>query len=208
MPEALVRAVAAHPYRFAALSLVACAVAALVGYGSGIDGLQAVTRYTGRAGLFWFAVVFVMAGSHRFSGDDDTGRALTITRGFALHHTVHLGLLLTYLRASGHDIQLSRAAGGMLGYVLLYATVATSTAAAADRIGISRWRAFHQAGLWYLWIVFVLTYLPRILGKLPGAGGGPIEFLACMTLLMLIAATRLGALAKAKICTHPSAPSR
>src|SRR5690349_6986752 len=127
MPDAFVRSVAAHPYRFAALSLAACAVAALAAYGSGIEGLQAVTRFTGRAGLAWFAVVFVMAASHRFSGNDDTWRALAITRGFAVHHTVHLALLLTYVHASGHELHLSRAAGGMLGYVLLYAMVATST---------------------------------------------------------------------------------
>jgi DMSO/TMAO reductase YedYZ heme-binding membrane subunit len=123
-----------------------------------------------------------------------------------VHHTVHLALLLTYLHESGHPLVASRAAGGMVGYVLLYAMMAASSDSARRRLGSTGWRAFHHAALWYLWIVFVLTYLPRVLGKLPNAGGGQAEFAACLSLLIVLAALRAGAFAKTKIRTHPSAP--
>src|SRR5205085_5777919 len=123
---------------------------------------------------------------------------LRILLGFGVHHTVHLALLLSYLRAAGHPLDLSRAAGGMLGYVALFAMMATASGAARERLGSARWCAFHQAALWYLWIVFVLTYVPRVLGKLPNAGGGPFEFYSCLSLLVMLAVMRIGAFAKAK----------
>ena len=194
MPERMLRAFAGHPYRYAALSLFACALAAYAGYGSGIEGLQAVTRYTGRAGLLWFSILFVLAAEHRYADTNRARQALAIVRGFAVHHAVHLVLLLSYLEASGHPLVVSRAAGGMLGYVLLFAMAAASTDTARRRIGSTRWKALHQLGLWYLWIVFVLTYLPRLEGKLPDAGGGPKEFAACMLLLVVLAAFRVAAM--------------
>ncbi len=207
MPDRVVRALADHPYRYATVSLLACALAAWAGYGAGMEGLHAVTRYTGRAGLWWFAVIFVLAARHRFVDAVQARDGLRILLGFGVHHTVHLALLLAYLRASGHPLNVSRAAGGMFGYVLLFAMMASASESARKRLGAVRWRTLHQASLWYLWIVFVLTYLPRLLGKLPDVGGGPVEFAAGMSLLVALAVYRSGAFVKGKIRTHPSAPA-
>ena len=199
------RALAEHPYLFVAASLALCAVAAVAGYGTGIEGLQAVTRYTGRAGLLWFSIIFLLAASHRFRGGAATRDALRITVAFGIHHTVHLALLLAYVWGSASGLDVSRAAGGMLGYVLLFAMMATSRS--AEDAGPFRYRALHELGLWYLWVVFALTYVPRLAGKLPNVGGGRNEFLACMTLVVVIATVRLGAFVNAKIRTHPHAPA-
>jgi len=208
VPERVVRVLADHPYRCAVVSLVACALAAWAGYGAGMEGLHALTRFTGRAGLWWFAVIFVLAAKHRFADAAQARDGLRIVLGFGLHHTVHLALLLAYLHASGHSLNVSRAAGGMFGYVLLFAMMATANESARERLGATRWRTLHQASLWYLWIVFVLTYLPRVLGKLPDVGGGPLEFAAGLSLLAALALYRLGASVKGKIRTHPPAPAR
>lgn len=167
---------------------------------------QAVTRYTGRAGLVWFALIFTLAARHRFAGGPVLDDALRVLVAFGVHHTVHLALLLTYLHAAGHPIVFARAAGGMVGYALLYAMIATASDRARLRMGPFRWKALHEISLWYLWIVFVLTYVPRLQGKVENAGGGTIEFVAAMTLLVALAAYRATALAKGKIRTHPSAP--
>jgi DMSO/TMAO reductase YedYZ heme-binding membrane subunit len=200
-----VHALADHPFRYAVLSLLLCAISAWAGYGTGIEGLQAVTRYTGRAGLVWFSVIFLLAARHRFADAEKAQGGLRILLGFGLHHTVHLVLLLSYLNASGHPLILSRAAGGMVGYLALFAMMATSSIAARERLGNAGWQAFHQVALWYLWIVFVLTYVPRVLGKAPNVGGGPFEFYSCLSLLVMLAAMRVRAFAKARIHAHPSA---
>ena len=191
------RAVLEHPFRAATLSLLACALAALLLHGDGVEGLQALARYTGRAGFLWFALVFSISPWARLAPGDLARAALRARRGlglaFGYHHFVHLAALLVYLRASGHELNAGRAAGGMVGYAVLALMMATSSDAAVRRLGPANWRRLHRAGLWYLWIVFLLTYLPRLLGKVPDAGGGPVEFTLAVALLAAILGLRVAA---------------
>jgi DMSO/TMAO reductase YedYZ heme-binding membrane subunit len=186
-----------HPYRFAALALVLEAVAAVAMFGTGVEGLQALARYSGRAGLLWFALVFSIAPLHRLAPGEWTRLALRRRRSlglaFGAHHLVHLVELLTYLEVSGKGFDVSRAAGGMVGYAFLVAMMLTSTDKAVARLGAKNWKRLHRTGLWYLWIVFLLTYLPRVRGQRPTAGGGPLEWSVCLAIVVALAALRLAA---------------
>ncbi|MFN2378237.1 MAG: hypothetical protein ABR538_17035 [Candidatus Binatia bacterium] len=187
-----------HPFRFATLALLLEAAVAVGGFGWNLDGLQAVTRYSGRVGLLWFALVFSISPLHRLRPREWTRLALRRRRqlglAFGYHHLVHLALVLSYLQASGRDLDPSRAAGGVLGYVLVVAMMLTSSDAAVATFGAHNWRRLHRAGLWYLWVAFLLTYLPRLQGKVENAGGGMAEFTACISLVLAIALLRGAAL--------------
>lgn len=191
------RAILEHPFVAATLSLAACAVFALLLHGSEVEGLQALARYTGRAGFLWFAFVFSIAPWHRLAPGDRSRAALRSRRrlglAFGYHHFVHLAALLAYLAASGRELDAGRAAGGVAGYVVLALMMATSSDAAVRRLGPVNWRRLHRGGLWYLWLVFLLTYLPRLMGKVPDAGGGPAWFVPSVVLLLAIAGLRITA---------------
>ena len=203
------RALLEHPYRFVAIALVVEAAAALALFGSGVEGLQAIARYSGRAGLLWFALIFAIAPWHRFAPGEWTRLALRRRRhlglAFGVHHLVHLVELLTYLGMSGKGLDLSRAAGGMVGYVLLVFMMLTSNDAAVARLGAKNWKRLHRTGLWYLWIVFLMTYLPRVRGERPDAGGGPVEWTACLALVIAMAALRAAAFATRRRPAPPAA---
>lgn len=196
------RIVTGHPFAGVGASLLACAAFALLLHGSGIEGLQALARYTGRAGLLWFALVFSISPWLRLAPGERARAAMRSRRrlglAFGVHHFVHLAVLLAYLAASGQELDPGRAAGGMAGYVAIALMMATSTDAAVKRLGAANWRRLHRTGLWYLWIVFLLTYLPRLAGEVPAAGGGPAQFVPCVLLLAAIAGLRIAAFVRAR----------
>lgn len=185
----------AHPYGYVALSLLLESVAAIGGYGTGTEGLQALARFSGRAGLLWFGLVFALAPVHRIRSTSWTRAAMRRRRqlglAFGVHHIVHLALLLTYLTASGQQLDLSRAAGGAVGYFALGLMMLTSNDAAVARLGPKNWKRLHRVGLWYLWIVFLMTYVGRLQGTSVDAGGGTPEFVVCITFVLAIAGLRV-----------------
>ncbi len=52
--------------------------------------------------------------------------------------------------------------GGGLAYVFLAAMTATSFDRTAAWLGPRAWKALHTAGVYYLWLIFFVTYLPRL----------------------------------------------
>jgi DMSO/TMAO reductase YedYZ heme-binding membrane subunit len=82
----------------------------------------------------------------------------------AASHTVHLLAIAVVARL---DPTFTRSAGTLIGgglaYALLYAMAATSSDSAVARLGRRRWKALHTTGMYYLWLLFVLSYLPRAL---------------------------------------------
>lgn len=186
-----------HPFRGATISLAACAAFALLLHGTGIEGLQAVARYTGRAGLLWFALVFSVSPWMRVFPGPLARAAMQRRRqlglAFGYHHFVHLAALLAYLSAAGKDLAIGRAAGGATAYLLLGLMMLTSTDAAVKRLGPANWMRLHRTGLWVLWLVFAITYTSRILGKVPEPGGGMAEFVPCLALLLAVTGLRVAA---------------
>jgi methionine sulfoxide reductase heme-binding subunit len=192
-----VRLLIRHPFRVAVLSLALCAMLAVAGFGTGIDGLQAVTRYTGRVGALWFALLFALSPWHALAPSPTSRLALVRRRSiglaFGLHHGVHLALLLAYVRAS-NDAALSAAATlGALAYLFLLLMIVTSTDAAVARLGRSAWRRLHRAGLWMLWLVFFLTYLSRFERVAAGETSLQIEWLVPFAALALALIVRVRA---------------
>jgi sulfoxide reductase heme-binding subunit YedZ len=188
-----------NPYRVAAAALAIEALVAFASFGAGIEGMQALARYSGRAGMVWFALIFAIAPWHQLARSETTKLALRQRRhlglAFGSHHLAHLAFLLTYNAAAGNEIALERAAVGIAGYVALVVMMATSTKSAIARLGAKNWKKLHRICLWYLWTVFFLTYASRLAGKVPNPGGGTFEYVVCVSLVLGIAVLRIAAFA-------------
>jgi hypothetical protein len=171
--------------RGAALSLASVALAVLV-FGTTLAGAQAAARWTARVSFVLFALAFVgPATSALFPGR--AARAVAdaewpLTLGFAGSHFVHLAALLVYVALSARELDPVRLAGGMLGYALLVLVLFRPAARA--------WVFY------YLWFIFLMTYLPRVRGALPGAGGAPWTFPLFLSLVVLVLVLRLAASAR------------
>jgi methionine sulfoxide reductase heme-binding subunit len=50
---------------------------------------------------------------------------------------------------------------GELGYVFILAMAATSFDTTSTCLGRRAWKILHTTGIWYLWLVFLLSYASR-----------------------------------------------
>ncbi len=122
----------------------------------------AATRNTGRWSLALFSALSISwSVTRRVPSVAGFG-------AFAAAHVVHLGFIVSYLTPLGLWPAGSRLAGGILGYALLVSfPFLHGFVSPRNRLRLS----FFYFG--YLWLVFVLTYLPRALGTLPIATTDP-----------------------------------
>lgn len=139
-------------------------------------GLAAATRNTGRLSLAWFSVLWLRWAFGTRVPERQLFGAL------AASHAVHLGFIFGYLRVIGAP-PLTSMAGGMFGYCLIL------VAPLLQRWGSPRtFRRLAWLYFPYLWLVFILTYLPRALGKLEVATTDPrwawsmLAWLGCLLL--------------------------
>ena len=126
------------------------------------EGFAAATRNTGRWSLTLFSALwFSWCVTKRVP-------ALYGFAAFAAAHVVHLGFIVSYLTPLGLWPAGTRLLGGIWGYGLLVSfPFVYGFISAKNRLRLS------FVYFCYLWLVFVLTYLPRALGKLPIATTDP-----------------------------------
>jgi sulfoxide reductase heme-binding subunit YedZ len=135
----------------------------LVWQGVGEEGLRLVLRATARTSLLLFLAVF-LASTLRGSWPNratewllDNRRYLGVS--FATSHTVHFAAILALTRMSARRPDPVVLLLGGLGYLFILVMVATSFDATAAWIGARHWKRLHTTGIFYVWTVFVLTYL-------------------------------------------------
>jgi hypothetical protein len=171
--------------RGAALSLASVALAVLV-FGTTVAGAQAAARWSARVSFLLFAAAFAGPSWDRLfpsrSARTLSAQEWPLTLAFAGSHFVHLAALLVYVALSARELDPVRLAGGMLGYALLVLVL---------------FRPATRAWVFsYLWFIFLMTYLPRVRGTLPGAGGAPWTFPLFLSLVVLVLVVRLAASAR------------
>lgn len=172
-----------------AFVLTAAAVSAAFCFVSGDateEALLELMRLTARISVLFFIAAFAASAVFRFWPSGLT-RALLANRrniglSFALAHFIHLGVLVTYFGVSGEDPGLARIIGGGLGYVLIALMAATSNDWSARRLG-KNWNRLHTVGGWYVWLIFLNSYLGRLL-----EGREPVFLFGSITALLVIAA--------------------
>lgn len=138
----------------------------LVHSGADAQGWRAVIRLTAKTSLVLFTAAFV-ASSVRVLWPMPLTRWLLANRrylgvSFAASHTMHLIGIVALLRVEPEfTIDRPTLIGGGLAYVFLAAMTATSFDRSAAWLGPRRWRLLHRTGMYYLWLIFFISYAPR-----------------------------------------------
>lgn len=188
-----------------ALSLAGLAlgagIAALgyVGHEGGAMGWLMAARYTARLSFALFLIVFLVSPMARAFGGDTLRSALRERRGlglgFAAAHYVHLAALTGALIAFREAPAMPTLVFGGLAYVLMTAMVATSNDAAVRRLGPANWKRLHTFGLYYIWFIFAVTYLRRVMRSPEMTEYWVLLAIALAALAFRLTATRRRALA-------------
>ena len=161
---------------------------ALLTEGLSLTALQTITRYSGRLSLFVFSIIFLWGS-----------RPATITAllsekfylVFAIVHGIHLIELLTYVSLSGIKLIPYRIAGGFLAYLFIFLMPMFQTFQERKRISRRRFFILEITFSYYVWFIFLLTYIPRVLGKLPHAGGSFVEHVVLLGLVIVLMIIKL-----------------
>ncbi len=146
--------------------------------------LRALLRVTAQTSLVWFLLALSARPLVAVHPAPWTKFLLRNRRSFglsmAISHGVHLAAIVALAVDMGttfwRSISITTLVGGGFGYLLLFAMVATSTDRTAAWVGRRRWKALHLTGMWTFWVIFTVTYAPRI-------GRAPILLLALIPLL-------------------------
>ena len=157
---------------WSALALLAMTALLLAVYGAGEPGLRVLIRATARSSLALFLPAFAASSLRRLWPTPLSAWLLRNRRqvgvSFALSHGVHLAAILVL--AAGHPDTFAPAAatvvGGGVGYVFIAALAATSSDAAVRKLGARRWKLLHRAGVWVIFGIFALNYVPAPLHDL------------------------------------------
>lgn len=153
-------------------------------YGWNVEGLQATTRFSGRVSLLIFSFIFILLPYHRHNLRTLLSDKFFLV--FALAHGIHLAELISYNLLSGGNFILARLAGGALAYAFIFIMPLLH-----PRISDRKKPVVENIYLLYIWLVFLLTYLPRIQGKLPQVGGSYYEFAILFSWVCILLVIRI-----------------
>jgi hypothetical protein len=145
--------------------------------GTTITGWQTVTRFSGRLSLFLFSIIFLLQHKPESLHFWLSDRFYLL---FAMVHGIHLVELVTYVQLSGAKLIPIRVAGGALAYFLIFIMPLLWHYRLRGRISVEKFFVIQTVFMYYTWLIFFLTYLPRVQGRLPQAGGNYIEHVALL----------------------------
>lgn len=170
---------------WAALVVVAASAATLGVYGAGEEGIRAVIRLTARTSFVLFSTAFAASAlAGRWPGP--ATRWLLANRrqigvSFAASHGVHLIAILALARLTPVFTDATIAIA-VLGYVAIAAMTVTSFDRTAAWLGPRRWRRLHLTAGYYIWAVFLASYLPRTILESPAYAAFVLVLLAVLAL--------------------------
>ncbi len=150
-------------------AIVAACLATLAVLGFGDAGLRAVIRLTARTSLILFLLAFAASAAYRLWPGPRTRWLLANRRyvglSFASSHLLHLLAIVALAARSPDDFwshtQMSTVVVGGIGYVFVAFMAATSNDASVAWLGRRRWSLLHTVGAYWLWLVFLASYLGR-----------------------------------------------
>lgn len=160
------------------------AVLGVINYDFDISGLQATTRFSGRLSLLIFSFIFILLPHHRNKLSSHVSDKFFLI--FAIAHGIHLAELLSYIALSGGKLIPIRAAAGALAYVFIFIMPFLS-----KRLAAGKQHIIENVYLFYVWFIFFMTYLPRVQGKLPNAGGSYSEFVILFSWVCILLVIRI-----------------
>jgi DMSO/TMAO reductase YedYZ heme-binding membrane subunit len=155
------------------------------------QGIRQLIRVTARSSFALFLLAFTASAAARRWPSQFTRWQLANRRqiglGFAVSHTIHAAAIAGFAWIDPIGFHAATSPGnfvtGGLAYVFIVLMAATSFDGAVRWLGVRRWRLLHVAGLYFLWVSFLITFGKRI----PMSGG----YLLPVAVLLVAMALRL-----------------
>jgi sulfoxide reductase heme-binding subunit YedZ len=183
-------------YLLGATSLAMAALAVWLASMRGfeVDGVRMVVRYTARTSLLFFCLAFSASALHRLWPGTFTRWQLrnrrTLGLSFAVSHLIHaIAIICFAVMAPALFREATSPASfifGGIGYAFIIAMAATSFDRTAHAIGPRAWRILHTAGIYYLWVQFMVAFGMRI-AAMPNYAWFLLPLLAAMALKIVAA---------------------
>lgn len=159
------------PFFAVLLVVAAISLASLAAFETAEAILQHITRYTARFSFLIFVLVFA-SGALAALFPSDITRWLRRNRrytglSFALAHFLHLIAIIALFATIGEVPETITLLGGGLAYLFIAAMAATSNDWSVRKLGPKNWRRLHLAGVYYVWAIFMNSYLGRLASDTP-----------------------------------------
>lgn len=179
----------------AVLALLIASSVLLMGFSE--EATRTVVRGTAKLSVALFLLAFVASSLRALWPTSFTTYLLQNRRyfgvSFALSHFTHLLALVVLGVAFPHpfvdDLKAITLIGGGLAYAFIAAMTLTSFQAPRKAIGSKAWTVLHTVGGYYIWLIFLNSYLSRAMLDLAYAPFA-IALLAVLTLRIVHAFKR------------------
>lgn len=171
---------------------VGIALLAVINYGATLESLQAVTRFSGRASLLIFSLIFLFQNHKYLNVKTILSEKYFLI--FAIAHGIHLVELLSFVYLSGNPLIPIRLAGGFLAYLLIFIMPYAQSLFERDKLSSKVFSSLSLIYLYYVWFIFFMSYLPRVRGTLPNVGGSYSEFVVLLAWVSLLMGIKVSSL--------------
>lgn len=175
---------------------VSIALLAVINYGTTLEALQAVTRFSGRTSLAIFSLIFLFHNHSLIKLDKILSSKYFLV--FAIAHAIHLGELLAYVSCSGNQLISLRLAGGFLAYIFIFLMPYFQYRADVNRLTEKNFKTITLLYLYYVWFIFFMTYLPRVRGEIQHVGGSYTEFVILLAWVSTMLGIKISSMLKPK----------
>ncbi len=179
---------------------VGIALFAVINYGATLESLQAVTRFSGRASLLIFSVIFLFQNHKHLNVKNILSEKYFLV--FAIAHGIHLLELLSFVYLSGNPLNPIRLAGGFLAYVLIFIMPYAQSMFERNKLSLKAFSSLTLIYLYYVWFIFFMSYLPRVRGTLTNVGGSYSEFVVLLAWVSILMGIKLQSLLMAKVSSR------
>lgn len=140
-------------------------------------GLQSAARFSGRFSLAVFSIIFLF---HNKRGSIDVILLGKPFHFFATAHGLHLLILLAYVYASSTNLASYRVVGGVVAYAFIFIMPFATEWKDSGKLNKRVYEMMEIIFQYYIWLIFFLTYLPRVRGTMPEVGGNYWEHVALL----------------------------
>ncbi|HPW61351.1 MAG TPA: hypothetical protein PLJ13_03590 [Cyclobacteriaceae bacterium] len=179
---------------------VGIALLAVINYGATLESLQAVTRFSGRASLLIFSLIFLFQNHKHLKVKSILSEKYFLI--FAIAHGIHLVELLSFVYLSGNPLIPIRLAGGFLAYVLIFMMPYAQSMFERNKLSLKAFSSLTLIYLYYVWFIFFMSYLPRVRGTLTNVGGSYSEFVVLLAWVSVLLGIKLQSLLMAKVSSR------
>ena len=124
------------------------------------DHIGYMLRVTARIAFFLLLLAMIARPFRQLTG---IGSQLLRHRRYlglamAFVHTVHFGYVIAFLKTSSEPLEMVTIIFGGLAFLLTWIMAATSNNAAQRALGVW-WRRIHTLGIYYVWLIFMNTFI-------------------------------------------------